>query len=277
MFDPRNSKRAIITFIYLLLFLLITFFLYKLFSPKATCFDGKQNQNEKGIDCGGNCDPCKNIAVDIRDIVVNEKEFIYGRNNIYDALVKITNPNNNVGASLFAYTILLKDGNGNILSKNEGSEFILPTETKYITAVNMSVSEGSIPSDVEFSITEIKWENFVQYQKPHFEIYGKRFGEVQDGIEMEAYGILKNKSGFDFNKIKINIILRDENGKLAALNSTQINTIRSEEERDFKVMWPYKLSTNIKNMEVEVEADIYDNQNFMKTNISDQLLPFQKL
>ncbi|EKE16092.1 MAG: hypothetical protein ACD_11C00031G0004 [uncultured bacterium] len=275
MLDPRNKKRIIIISIYVIIFSLIIFSLYKIIIPKPTCSDGKQNQNEKGIDCGGSCVPCNDIQI-VNDLEIKEKEFVYGGNNTYDILIKINNPNNNVGSSAFLYEAVLKNETGNVLIAKNGENFILPAETKYILISGLSVKEGEVPKTVDFNISNIKWEKFSEYQKPRLEIYNKRYSEISDGTGVEAYGILKNQSQFDFNSIKIDVVLRDESNKLVALNSTQINTIRSGEERDFKLTWPYKMSSEIKNMEVEAQVNVYDEQSFTKTYIPDQILPFQQ-
>ncbi len=33
-------------------------------APAETCYDGIQNQNETGVDCGGKCDPCPSLLCD---------------------------------------------------------------------------------------------------------------------------------------------------------------------------------------------------------------------
>jgi hypothetical protein len=37
------------------------------FTEKGTCFDGVQNQNEEGIDCGGVCKPCEEQILECND------------------------------------------------------------------------------------------------------------------------------------------------------------------------------------------------------------------
>lgn len=273
--DPRNKKRIIIILIYIIIFLLVIFFLYKIIIPKPTCSDGKQNQNEKGVDCGGNCAPCNDV-VTVQNMEIKEKEFVYGGNNTYDILIKINNPNNNIGSPAFLYEAVLKNESGNVVTVKNGENFILPAETKYILISGLPVKEGDIPSAVDFNISNVKWEKFSEYQKPRLDIYNKRYNEISEGTGVEAYGILKNQSQFDFNSIKADVILRDGNGKLVGLNSTQINTVRAGEERDFKLTWPYKMSSEIKNMEVEAQVNIYDEQSFTKIYIPDQSLPFQQ-
>ena len=48
---------------------------YVVSEKPATCFDGIQNQNEKGIDCGGPCKPCK-LRLDLLLFISKYKLFI---------------------------------------------------------------------------------------------------------------------------------------------------------------------------------------------------------
>jgi len=272
--ESRIKKRMIIILVFLLIFFLISYFLYSVISPDPSCSDGKQNQNEKGVDCGGVCSPCRDLS-QAQDLVVRENSFVFGGNDTYDGLIKISNPNNAIGSPLFSYKAVLKDELGNVINEKIGKGFILPAETKYLVLTGFPVGQNVNPAKLDFEISAVEWEEFTQYQKPQLSIYSKRFNLLSDMVGGEVYGILRNESGFDFNLIKVNLILRDANNKLVALNSTQMNAVRSGDERDFKLIWPYQLPGEVVNIEAEAEADTYNSQNFIKTYIPDQKLPFQ--
>ncbi len=275
MNDPRMIKKMIVSFVFLLIFSATAFLAYKIFSPEKTCFDGKLNQNEKDVDCGGICSPCRSTA-QAQDLKVEESSFVFGGNDTYDGLIKLSNPNTNIGSPSFSYKAILKDEAGNIIDEKSGQGFILPAEAKYIAIIGFSVAREENPVKLDFEISEMKWQEFTQYQKPQLTVYSKRFDLLLDIVGGEAYGVLKNESGFDFNVIKVLVILRDGENKLLALNTTQMNTVRSGEERDLKLVWPYQIQGEVKNIEMEPEADTYNSQNFIKTYIPEQNLPFQR-
>jgi len=275
MLNSRVKKRFLIITFFLLIISVIIYFFYSVFSPDPSCSDDKRNQNEKDIDCGGVCSPCQDFS-QIKNLVIEEKEFVFGGNNTYDGLIKLRNINDRVGSPVFSYNAKLMDKENNLIDQKNGKGFILPGETKYIVLMGFSVKEDQYPDRLEFEVNQVQWEEFIQYQKPQLSIYNKRFNLLSDMIGGEVYGVLKNESGFDFNLIKVNIVLRDEQNKLAALATTQMNTVRSGEERDFKLIWPYQILGQIKSIEVEAEADTYNSQNFIKTYIPEQKLPFQQ-
>ncbi len=255
-------KRTIIISIYLSFFLIIVFSVYKFLQPKPTCSDGIANQNEEQVDCGGVCAACiQEISVDEIEIV--ESGFVYGGNNKFDAFAKIKNPNHQYGSSSFEYNFILKDSGGNVIGEKRGSGFILPYETKYVIETNMESNQT--PVELEVKIFSERWEEFSGYEEPALGIYSKRFSDSEGGAFVaEAVGLMRNESYFDFGSIKINIVLRSEQGNVVAVNTSVLNTIKSGEEREFRVTWPYRFDFSVRNFEAEAEADVYDADNFIQ-------------
>jgi len=262
----RNSKRALIICIYFLIFGVIGSLLYYLISPGPTCSDGKKNQGETGIDCGGPCAPCEK-EINAEDLVVEEQYFVYGDNDRFDVMAKIKNPNNQYGAGKIKYRFDLTDQSGAVLATQDGENFILPGETKYIIDVNLASSVK--PYTVKFSVTDVEWEEFLDYEEPKLSIYNKDYWE--DADKNTVFGLLRNESYFDFNFIEIDIVLRGGNGKPLALGKYEMRTVKTQEERDFKVFWPYKFSGEVKDVEIKAEANVFDSDNFIK-----QYLPSNK-
>jgi hypothetical protein len=121
---------------------------------------------------------------------------------------------------------------------------------------------------VEISLITPKWEEFFGYEKPELNIYSKRYDLISSGVGYsEAKGLLRNESTFDFNSIKINVVLRDEDGNPVAFNKTEMNTINAGEERDFRLLWPINFPGSVQGVEMEAEANVFDSQNFIKKYI----------
>ena len=257
----RNIKRTTIISIYFGIFIAIATPIYFIVTARPTCTDGKKNQSEKGIDCGGPCHPCEKKIV-TEDLQVIEKHFVFGgRRGVFDTVIKIDNPNSQYGVANFDYDIILVDQDGSTLSERTGRSFILPAESKYIIEQNLHTDSN--PKNIKFEIKNIEWQKFSDYQaEPKLSIYNKNYTE-KDG-KNEVFGLLKNESYFDFNSIEIDIVLRDKNGKPIALGKNEMRTVNSQEQRDFKIIWPYKFLDNATNVEIRAEADIFNSNNFIK-------------
>jgi hypothetical protein len=259
--EQRDKKRLIIGSIYVVIFILILIpIIFKLI-PNGTCSDGKQNQDEKGIDCGGVCQNFCAIQLD-DSIVYKSVGFTEtGVANRYDIYGEILNPNKDYGSSSFDYIFDLKDASGTSLSKRGGTSFIFPGEKKYI--VELGVDLSARPAKIELEIKNIAWKDFSGVQKPQLSIVNKSFNETdQDSGLSDAIGILRNESPFDFNEIKVQAIIKDKDEKIIALNSTKINTVQSGENREFKFLWTNKI-VGAGNMEIQVETNIFKNDAFV--------------
>ncbi len=259
----RNSKRLVIIFVYIILFGSFGSLIYFSFTPKPSCSDGKQNQGEERVDCGGPCAPCVK-KVTVKKVKILEKKLVYGgRNNRYDVLIKLNNPNNQYGLANFKYTIKLLDNNGATLATREGVGFILPKETRYLVEQNFDVNGD--PKKIEFEIADKKWKEFTDYVKePELNIYNKSYTVFDNGNKNKVFGLLKNESYFDFNTVEINIVLRDKDGNPVALGKNMMNTVNSQEQRDFTIIWPYRFPGEVQSVEIEAEADVFNSSNFIK-------------
>jgi len=77
--------------------------LYFWLRTEATCTDGVKNQEEEGIDCGG---PCANICLEsLVEMRVLGSELVKIRENDYDFVAKINNPNLGHGSGEAKYRV----------------------------------------------------------------------------------------------------------------------------------------------------------------------------
>jgi len=261
--DARTKKRGVIAAIYLFIFTVIAVFFYYLLKPIETCLDKIKNQNEEETDCGGVCPKCKRIeAVPFQIIKTGFVESgIAGK---YDVYAQVENPNNLFGSSEVSYIMRIKDSSGAVLKERSGKSFILPKEKKFI--VENVMESGEEPSEAEFVLTSVKWVEFNEYYaKPTLKILNKNYNQVSSGVGFaEVVGIVKNDSPFDFEKIRVVVVLKDEKEQITALNSTEVKTVTSGEEREFTTLWPNRFSGNVANMEVVAEVNIFNAETFIK-------------
>jgi hypothetical protein len=259
---PRALKRIAIIIVYLLIFSLSGYFLYKVSRPDPTCFDKEKNQGEEEIDCGGPCPSCQR-EIDVQPLLVTEKELVYGGYGKFDVVFKVFNPNNNFGSSKFDYDLVLTGKNENDTKKISGSEFILPAENKYVVVTGLEASADFYLAGIE--ITNTQWQEFIEFDKPQLNIYNKRYNLISGGTAYsEAFGLLRNESPFDFSEIKIKVILRGIDGKPVAVNSTEMRTVSAGEQRDFRLIWPVSFPGDVAQVEMSAEADVFNSQNFLK-------------
>jgi len=260
----RIIKRAIIILVYIVIIFAVWTALYYLFRAKPTCNDGKKNQGEENIDCGGPCQKCREIP-EIEAIITQEKEIVQAGQNRYDALVKIQNPNSLFGVASLEYTFDFLDGAGKIVSSQEGSSFILPAEAKYIFAFN-AVSDQK-PESLNFRIKSLQWQKFLDYEEPDIPVSQKEFSFVSSGSGFaQLKAKIRNQSKYDFRQITTRVVLRDMAGTPVAINETNNNNVTANEEREIIFNWnePFSKDIDVQKIEVDPEVNVFSDDNFMK-------------
>ena len=128
-------------------------------TAKATCFDGIQNQNETGIDCGGVCPPCDSSTTNSISFTVN------GNTAVITSFAANRNPNNNPSiVGLIAVTnsgeklsILLQEpavtgwGDGlSFLSLEPPNQMIFEVSDSNGTPIFYSSANGNNAEEVSF-------------------------------------------------------------------------------------------------------------------------------
>ncbi|TAK94852.1 hypothetical protein EPO05_05745 [Patescibacteria group bacterium] len=266
MYLERKTKRATIIFVYILIFSCVGFLVYYYTKPKPSCSDGKRNQNEENVDCGGVCGACKK-AIEAEPLKVEEQSVVYGGQGRYDMVAKISNPNTQFGSPAFQYVVRLKGSDGSVLAERQGTGFILPTEAKYVVEVNFE--SPVVPQSAEVTIESTTWQEFVEFrEKPVLSVHNRRFSLIGGGGPWysEVYGVLQNESMFDFNVVKVRVILRDASGNALAANVIEVRDVRSGEQRSFEFKWAYEFpgQGEVAEVQVDPDANVYDSENFMQ-------------
>jgi hypothetical protein len=238
---------------------------YFLSRPAETCFDEIRNQDEEGIDCGGICQAMCKVEYHPEELLPQEVSSVPGgEKDIYDVVAKVHNPNDELGASSFRYTVVLKGASGATVGTQSGDGFILPQETKYFLQVNIRAVADPVRAEISFS--DMTWEKFSGYQeKPRLSVLNKTYSKISSGpFFSEAVGNILNDSTFDFRSLLVKVILRDASGTPLALNQTEMNTVLSKETREFRLKWPKAFPGEVETIDVEVEADVYHASNFIE-------------
>lgn len=264
----RSLKRAFIVFLLIAILGALGFGVYWSFLHTApTCMDGKQNGRETGVDCGGVCSNACMAPIAIQDLQITEVALMPGGTGKTDALGVIYNPNDTSGASRFSYTFEIKDASGQVVATQTGTNTILPQERKTLLAIGLMTPQASGLSGT-LRVGNPEWEQFSGYQsRPNLNIYNRRYTELGPGSGpgfSEAVGLVSNESPYDFRVLTVVVVLRDTNGKPLAANSTQMNTVASGEQRDFRLVWPEAFPGAVTAVDMTIDADAYHSDNFVK-------------
>ena len=213
----RLKKKFLYGLLYLFFWLVIAGLIYLIFFAGGTCEDGKQNQKEEAIDCGGPCIPC--AIKNAKPLKIFPVEFFENADQTVTVLAQIKNENEKVGIKNLPYTLNIYDLNNQKVFTGHGEILINPASNRLIIEAGLSSNFSSL-SRGEVVYEEPKWEIFEKSQLLQLtpltrSIEGNRiifFGRAINNnpfliSQVEIQGILLSNFGFDVSASKT--ILRD--------------------------------------------------------------------
>lgn len=267
----RTFKQITIGAAYLFLAALIGFLIYWAYRPDPSCSDGIKNQSEEEVDCGGPCLSCE--LMHIQDLQVEWSRVLTGAAGLQDVVVRVKNPNLNHGSAAVPYVLYLYDQGGSAMESVTGETFVLPGQTKYLIWTQLDTGLEPI-ARVGMTFGDIEWQRPGIYQASQLTISQKRY-EVLPSGQGRLQGLLANNTGFDFEKIDIDVLLLDSFYEPLAVNRTEVRTLATGGERDFVAIWDEGIDAQqVAFIEVEPETNIFDLDNYLPS--SRQPEPFQQ-
>lgn len=263
--DYRIRKQITIVAIVVLFFVIAGAWLYFVLKPEPTCLDGIKNQDEEEIDCGGKVCPSCEIKT------INQPEVFWVKaissgGDFYDLVAKIRNPNPNFGAAEMKYYFEIKDKDGQIIGRKEGTTFILPGSAKYIIETNFESKEKIEMADLKIETIETdEWIKLKDYQSPEFFVKDKKFTVAsQPSYVAEASGTIQNNTFFDFDKIYISVVVFNKYEEAIGVSESEARTMISGEGRYFSTKWFNPFEGEVNSIDIQAETNLFLDGNFMR-------------
>lgn len=260
----RLAKQFIYLFFFLAIISLVLYGGYSLFTSEPTCFDGRMNGDETGIDCGGSC---FQICLDtLADINITQSNLIPIENGDYDYVARVRNPNTTHGSGNVEYDVNFLDSSGTVVDTFSGAFNILPGQTRYVL-----ISPIKLDREVTSAQMVIKNPNWIQVEDfdssmVRFLDRRKEYVELgNDTVFSRVDGVIYNDSDFDFDFVEVMVVLFDSDDKILGAGSTTVRTFLSKTENFYQINWFEPFEGEVARMEVQATTNAFDNLNFLRT------------
>jgi hypothetical protein len=236
-----SHKVKIIGALALIVLVIVSIFVYfKFFKHDPTCFDRKQNQGERGVDCGGTCSLM--CSTDIKPLLPLWTRPIKITGDVYAVVSYIENQNKGNGAEKVSYEIRMYDDN-NILATEpiKGETFIGPNDRTAIYETRIKVG-NRIPKTA-----------FITFAQPMvFTRVPDKFNDQNLIIEQEELldidtmpklsAVIRNTTFETFYNLPVVAIIYNDQGNVIAASQTVIDEILPEGTAPAYFTWPEPLS-----------------------------------
>ena len=244
-------KRRQKAFIWTFTILILAFVFYKAYpylNPAPTCFDGKLNGDEFGIDCGGGCElVCNN---EVAPLEVKYARAVKTEENLYDIVAMIQNNNRdrNIKDNTVNYKFSIYDRAGRVVSTLYASSTLPVGQTFPVIIQNVPLDIESSGNSISKVIAEIYF-NAVDWVKVDpvfannfFETDSVSFVQNRNGISQLSI-TLKNLTKATFRNVPVRVTLEDDIGNFIALNETLMTQINPSGNANLVFTWRVPLDT----------------------------------
>jgi hypothetical protein len=221
---------------------LVVYLAIKLYEP-PTCFDGKRNRDELGIDCGGTCALyCASQAQPLRVVWTKAFEVSPGW---WSALSYVENPNADKYSDYIPYRMKLLDAAGETIVERTGiantnSEVRIPIFEGRLAL------EGKKPASASLELLgEPRW------YKPRAVYRLTTEGQTltQVGLGGELQVAVRNEEPVVLRDVYVTSILYDAQGNAVAVSQTYLDMLGPRARRQVSFSWPQMDVTAISRIE----------------------------
>lgn len=261
--DWRTQRQLIVILIFfLLVFGIGGSFAFWVFNEPPTCIDSKRNQGEDEADCGGPCVPCALKRQKAPEVLFTR--VIRVRQNTYDVVAHIQNPNDHLAGNSLGYRVRVFDDQGAEVGRRENRTHVYPSDKVYIVESNFSTERTVAGAVVEFIPENTVW-TFTAEIRPELTLGNRRFEVIREGAAeyAQSTAVLTNRSPFTFRNADVRVLLLDEKGNVLLAGATEIHNVQSGEAREIIFTWPEKPRGEVKRIDMEARANALDPKNLI--------------
>jgi len=231
----RRLKQLVYGLLYLAILGGIVFGFYLIFiRPAPSCFNGVQDQGELGVDCGG---PCRAPCVPERGVTPVDGVAVLPIDvGHVSLLAQVQNPNLNLAAWSFTYTLSITDKTGNPLHSLYGHSYMYAGEAKYLFAVKVDMPPATI-GRADIQIGSTTWV-YVADMGDTPSLAVQALETMTSSSSLTVSGVVANNDITSFPQVTILAIFKNQSGSIVGLSQTQISNLSLNEKRGFIILHP---------------------------------------
>lgn len=178
-------------------------------------------------------------------------------NNSYSGYVRIKNLEHDWGVPKQEYVAEFKTLGGTLVTRVNGSIFILPSSEKLIIFSRFTAEQK--PTEISFSLAE---SHFIHKPEVFFDFALERISIKNQPEGLIVSAGIKNLTAFTVSQINLPAVVYDAKNNVVAVNYTYINDVKSGETRTFQYAWPVAASSGTLRAEISPEINIFDRKVF---------------
>ncbi len=218
------------------------------FYQEPTCFDGRQNGEERGPDCGGGCSVV--CAFDVQQPIVQWARSFRVTDSQYNAVAYIENNNLTAAAPEVPYTISLYDAQG-LITQRQGVT-ILPRDSVYPIFEPRIDTKGRIPTQTIVELGTIqKWVQ-AESGSEQFSVLSRELtgADARPRLDAKIY----NNALTPVKEMEVIATIFDAQGNALTSSRTFIDNFAPRTTQTAVFTWPEPIAKTLRSCEVPTDV-----------------------
>ena len=214
----------------------------------STCFDTKQNADERGIDCGGDC-------VRVCSFDVFPPKALWARSfkitdGQYNAVTYIENRNRTYATPEIKYTFSLYDADGLIASRSGVT--ILPPDSVY-PVFEGGISTGSrIPTQTFIELEEADIWQPAESGREQFIVESRELRDADTSPRLDA--LVHNTAITEAKDVEVVATIFDARGNALTTSRTMVPQFLGRASQNIVFTWPLPIAKTVRSCEVPTDV-----------------------
>ncbi|HEY4524491.1 MAG TPA: hypothetical protein VJL36_01925 [Candidatus Paceibacterota bacterium] len=214
------------------------------FWPRPSCADGRQNQNERGPDCGGVCaavcaDEVQAVQVKWARVLTLVPPPASQSPGVYDVAALVENPNPNLTLLNWPYNLRIVDAANLFITRLTGTLTLSPNEKFLIFETNINVGRRIPARAFLDSAGPPRWRRSLDQDKLAVAITDRQFTPAPPLLKAQ----LTNSSLVSYRDLKIAAVLSDGEQNAIAASVTAVGELAAGETKEISFSWPRPLTS----------------------------------
>lgn len=214
---------------------------------RPSCFDGKQNQNEKGIDCGGLCTRLCRVEAFAPSVLW--ARVLKVSEGVYNAVAYIENPNLDLGAIDAPYLFRIYDLNNLLIYERKG-------KTSIPSGGAFPVFEGTITTRERMAVRatfqfleELDWQPYPAAPLG-IRVTDIKFEKGDETSPPRLSAVISNRSNRPIPQFGVVALLTGVSGNVVAVSRTVVDSLALESKTPVTFTWRLPFSEEVPQIQV---------------------------
>jgi hypothetical protein len=178
----------------------------------------------------------------------------------FAAVVQVSNQNLDLSVNNVPYVFTFYNAQKQQIYQYQATLFLLPNQTKYVTAPTFTPSGQIAFADFELPQT-IAWQKRLNIPAVNFSTSLPQTFEQYSPLAFVAQGDFVNSSPYTLSKVRLTFVLFDQNQNIIGVSQRDESTVAPFERRAYKQLWPNMTAGNLSRVDVTADTNTLDPNN----------------